>query len=98
VQKIDQTVGSTVAAARSRIEGAADRAAEVEISLLNSVDDSVKRQSAQYILDKALGTSKEPTGATIIIQGDNLNLLNVALAESDHMKGKVINAIPSPTT
>ena len=98
VQKIDQTVGSTVAAARSRIEGAADRAAEVEISLLNSVDDSVKRQSAQYILDKALGTSKEPTGATIIIQGDNLNLQNVALAESDHMKGKVINAIPSPTT
>lgn len=104
IEKIDQTVGSTIAAARAKIEGAAERAADTEIELLGAPDHSVRRQAAQYILDKALGTSREPTGATIIIQGDNLNLLNLALSESDHMKGtsvlkeKVVDAIPSPAT
>lgn len=68
---------------------AAPRAADVQVELLESEDDSIRLRASSSILDRAIGKSVDPatsTGTTVNVQinGDRAQLLVSALKESQN--------------
>ena len=73
--------------ARERLERASPEAAQVHVDLLTDDDPSVRQRSAEAILNRVLGKAEAVGTQNItIIEVDQIQLLNLALAESDGPK------------
>lgn len=80
----NQEHSSTVSRARAVLEEASLDAASTLKSLLLSQDDSVKRQSANDILNRTFGKDSAPIQVTVL-NAEKLQLLMVALREDDEL-------------
>lgn len=66
--------------AKGVLEGAAFRAAETQVGLLESEDDRIKLASSNSILDRVFGDEKGPVG--VVINTETVQLLSLAVQES----------------
>lgn len=82
--KIDQNAISEIQQARHTLLDSADRAAQRQVSLLDSDDERVVLQSANAILDRVF--EKDKASPQIIIEADKVELLSVALRESQEIR------------
>lgn len=75
------------AKATSILEQASIKAAEKQVSLLDSADDSISLRASSSILDRVFGKGdKQSQGTVINITAENVQLLNQALSESRNLK------------
>lgn len=69
--------------AKSVLTQATEKAAETQVSLLNSEDDSIKLRAASSLLDRAFGKT-EDVAPIIHISTEQVQLLTIALKESSN--------------
>lgn len=72
---------------RSILQQNSELAAETQVDLLGSEDDSIRLRSAGSILDRVLGSKDSPSAGVSVnvqISGDDTKLLIIALKESQH--------------
>lgn len=82
-----------VSRAKSILDSASERAAEVQVELLDSEDDSVRLRSSGTILDRALGRDDGLKGGTTVnvqINTQDAQLITTAFKESQN-GSKIIN-------
>lgn len=78
--------------ARRVLEEASESAAEKQVQLLESEDDSISLRASGSILDRVLGKSDiqsaEAANPTVVINAEHAELLVLALKESNHGTGQ----------
>jgi hypothetical protein len=82
-RKVDQEVASAPQRARALLEQATLRAAETHVELLESENERVRQTSATEILKQVYGEGGKSQGAVTVINVEQLQLLQVALKESE---------------
>ena len=68
--------------ARTVLENASVRAAEVQASLLESKKETVQLAASEAVLDRVLGKSAPTVQGSLVINTETVQLLQVAIAES----------------
>ena len=78
--------------ARRVLEDAGEQAAEKQVELLDSEDESLQLRASTSILDRVLGKSDiqsaQAANPTVVINAEHASLLILALKESNHGKGQ----------
>lgn len=85
-RRIEEETAIATKTAREQLEGFAEPAVAKLGQLLEAQDQKVQLRAAEAILEKVWGRDAKAT-QPIIITAENLQLLNVALAESDRGRG-----------
>lgn len=82
--KVDEAIISEVTEAKKTIDEAANVAAETQVGLLSDESSRVRFSAARDILDRAMGRAqdKDQKAPMVVIDAETVNLLSVAMQES----------------
>jgi hypothetical protein len=86
VRQNDETIQQSVVRGRAILEGAAQKAAQTQVGLLESIDENIKLRTSQSILDRVYGKESSESKPTVHISVDVAELIKKALTESRAVK------------
>ena len=91
---------ATLQKARMVLDGAAEKASQTLVQLLDSDDDAIRLRGADSLLDRVFGKGPGGNSAPVInISAERVVLLNIALKESDNVHViQPANSNPTPGT
>lgn len=82
-----QEVRQGTRTAMQKLEDAADKAADTQIGLLDSDDESIQHRTAKDILDRVYGSGDQGGTTNITIDAENVQLIQQALSEDKALGG-----------